>query len=306
VVAALSSAEVSKSLDGGMPPLVMANVTLRYVICDVFTDRPLEGNQLAVFTNATKISDGLMQRLARELNFSETTFVLPPSRGGHARVRIFTPKKELPFAGHPTLGTAAVIGGVMEAVEVRLELDVGVVPVWLSREGARVTGGTMAQPMPEPFAFDDETELLAALGVDVADGPIGAYRNGPSHLVVPVGSRAKVASTSPDLRRLAALTDACVSVCVLDDRGVKTRVFAPGEGIDEDPATGSAAGPVAVHLRRLGRFPLEEEVRFEQGVELGRPSELLVKLVGAEGELQGVEVGGGVQIVARGEFRVPA
>jgi trans-2,3-dihydro-3-hydroxyanthranilate isomerase len=284
----------------------MANLTLRYVICDVFTDRPLEGNQLAVFTNATKIPDDLMQKLARELNFSETTFVLPPSRGGHARVRIFTPKKELPFAGHPTLGTAAVIGGVMEAVEVRLELDVGVVPVWLTREGARVTGGTMAQPMPEPFPFEDEAELLAALRVDRADGLIGAYRNGPSHLVVPVRSRAEVASLSPDFGRLAALTDACVSVCARDDAGVKTRVFAPGEGIDEDPATGSAAGPVAVHLHRLGRFPLDEEVRFEQGVEIGRPSELLVRLGGTADEIQRVEVGGGVQVVARGEFRVPS
>jgi trans-2,3-dihydro-3-hydroxyanthranilate isomerase len=283
----------------------MAITTLRYVICDVFTDHPLEGNQLAVFTNASTISEALMQRLAKEMNFSETTFVLPPARGGHARVRIFTPHKELPFAGHPTLGTAAVIGGVMEAVEVRLELDVGIVPVWLTREGARVTGGTMAQPLPEPFAFDAHAELLAALGVDAA-GPVGAYRNGPSHLVVPVRSREVVASLSPDLKRLASLTDGCVSVCARDERGIKSRVFAPGEGIDEDPATGSAAGPVAVHFHRMGRLALDEEVRIDQGAEIGRPSELVVRLGGSEDEITRVEVGGGVQVVARGEFRVPA
>jgi trans-2,3-dihydro-3-hydroxyanthranilate isomerase len=284
----------------------MANTTLRYVICDVFTERPLEGNQLAVFTNATKISGELMQRLAKEMNFSETTFVLPPEKGGHARVRIFTPRQELPFAGHPTLGTAAVIGGVMEAVEVRLELEVGIVPVWLAREGARVIGGTMAQPLPEPFEFEAEAELLAALGLEGAAGGPGAFRNGPSHLVVPLRSRDEVASVSPDPRRLAALTSACVSVCALDAEGIKARVFAPGAGIDEDPATGSAAGPIATHFHRIAGLALDEEVRIAQGAEIGRPSELVVRLMGEDGEITRVEVGGGVQVVARGEFRVPS
>src|SRR5690606_35779872 len=115
----------SRERDGGAPPSRGKRVrmrTLRYVLCDVFTSRPLEGNQLAVFTDARGVPDGLMQRLALEMGFSESTFVLPPSGAGHARVRIFTPRVELAFAGHPVLGTALVIGGAIEAREVRLEL----------------------------------------------------------------------------------------------------------------------------------------------------------------------------------------
>src|SRR5262245_35214732 len=106
-----------------------------------------------------------MQALARELNLSETTFVLPPERGGHARVRIFTPQRELPFAGHPTLGTAFVLGGPMESTEVRLELEVGIVPVRLEREGARVSFGWMTQPSPRALVAPAEQPVLDALGL---------------------------------------------------------------------------------------------------------------------------------------------
>lgn len=284
----------------------MAHQSLRYVICDVFARRPLEGNPLAVFTNATGISDELMQRLARQLNLSETTFVLPAeTKGNHARVRIFTPRGELPFAGHPTLGTAAVIGGVMEAVEVRLELGVGLVRVGLDREGARVTGGAFATEPPEVLDFAHEAALLEALGVADAAGPVGAYRNGPTHVVVPVPSREVVANLRPDLRAVEALVSGCVSVAALDDEGIKTRVFAPSEGIAEDPATGSAAGPVALHFHRLGRLPLDREVRIEQGAEIGRPSEIFARLGAEDGALALVEVAGNVHVVARGEFRIP-
>src|ERR671933_1089051 len=113
--------------------------TLRYVVADVFTDRPLAGNQLAVFTDGRDVDDATMQALAREMNFAETVFVLPPSEGGHARIRIFTPATELPFAGHPTLGSAFVLGGPLQLTEIKLETGSGVVPVTLEREGARIT-----------------------------------------------------------------------------------------------------------------------------------------------------------------------
>ena len=119
---------------------------LRYVVADVFTERPLEGNQLAVFTDARELDGGLMQRLARELNFSETVFVLPAEGEGHARVRIFTPTIEVPFAGHPTLGTAFVLAAPLQLDEIRLETGMGVVPVRLERDGGRIAFGPMAQP----------------------------------------------------------------------------------------------------------------------------------------------------------------
>src|SRR5712692_8950589 len=138
----------------------------RYVVCDVFTDRPLEGNQLAVFTDARRLPEELLQPLARELNFSETVFVYPAEGGGHARMRIFTPTIEVPFAGHPTLGTAFVLAGPMQLHEIRLETGAGVVPVRLEREGARIVFGWMTQPVPTVEPYDDEAALLDALGVE--------------------------------------------------------------------------------------------------------------------------------------------
>src|SRR6185312_3300856 len=128
--------------------------TFRYVVADVFTDTPLAGNPLAVFTDGRGLDDEEMQRLARELNLSETVFVLSPESGGHARIRIFTPVQEIPFAGHPTLGTAFVLAAPLQLIEIRLETGSGIVPVVLEREGARIIFGWMEQPIPtvEPFA----------------------------------------------------------------------------------------------------------------------------------------------------------
>src|SRR5919199_1305564 len=122
--------------------------TYRYVVADVFTDTPLTGNQLAVFTDARGIDDALMQDLARELNYSETSFVFPAESDGHARIRIFTPAVEVPFAGHPTLGSAFVLAAPLQLAEIRLETGSGVVPVRLEREGARIVFGRMEQPLP--------------------------------------------------------------------------------------------------------------------------------------------------------------
>src|SRR5437870_13841447 len=132
----------------------------RYVVCDVFTDRPLEGNQLAVFTDARDVPEELLQPLAREVNFSETVFVFPAAADGHVRIRIFTPTVEVPFAGHPTLGTAFVLGGPLQLQEIRIETGMGVVPVRLEREGARISFGWMSQPIPTVEPYGDEGELL--------------------------------------------------------------------------------------------------------------------------------------------------
>src|SRR3954447_20572806 len=132
--------------------------TLRYVLADVFTDTPLEGNQLAVFTDGRAIDAAKMQLIAKEMNLSETVFVLPAEQGGSARIRIFTPRSELQFAGHPTLGSAFVLAGPLQADEIRLETGAGIVAVALEREAGRIVFGRMAQPLPRfaPFAQADD------------------------------------------------------------------------------------------------------------------------------------------------------
>src|ERR687885_1108061 len=139
--------------------------TLRYVVADVFTDKPLEGNQLAVFTDGRDVDDRTMQALAKEMNYSESVFVLPTEADADVRIRIFTPTSELPFAGHPTLGSAFVLGGPLQKTVIRLETGAGVVPGELEREGARIVFGRMTQPIPSVEPYEDADELLAALGV---------------------------------------------------------------------------------------------------------------------------------------------
>src|SRR5919201_4940945 len=171
--------------------------TLRYVLADVFTDRSLAGNQLAVFTDGREVDDETMQALAREMNLSETVFVLPPSEGGHARIRIFTPVTELPFAGHPVLGSAFVLGSPLQLGEIRLETDAGIVPVTLEREGARIVFGWMQQPIPEFEPFDQAEELQQLLGVR-SQLPVELYHLGPKHVSPALGSTDEVAALEPD------------------------------------------------------------------------------------------------------------
>ena len=277
--------------------------TLRYVVADVFTDRPLAGNQLAVFTDGRNVDDETMLALARELNFSETVFVLPPSEGGHARIRIFTPALELPFAGHPVLGSAFVLAAPLQLGEIRLETGAGIVPVVLEREGARISFGWMSQPVPrwEPFAKADE--LLALLGV-ASSLPVELYHLGPTHVYVALSSEDEVAALQPDFGALARLSDAGVNCFAGDGPRWKTRMFAPVHGVPEDAATGSAAGPLAVHLARHGRTAFGDEIVISQGVEIGRPSTLHARAFGEGDRIDRVEVGGSAVVVARGEFRL--
>jgi trans-2,3-dihydro-3-hydroxyanthranilate isomerase len=277
----------------------------RYVVCDVFTDRPLTGNQLAVFTDARGIAEDDLQRLAREMAFSETVFVYPANGDAHVRLRIFTPEAELPFAGHPVLGSAFVLGGPLQAETVRLETGVGVIPVQLEREGARIVFGRMMQPVPtwEPFAQADE--LLAALGVDRSELPVEVYDNGLKYVYVVLGSVDDVARLQPDLRRLGALPEVLGTNCLAGSGDTwKTRMFAPADGVPEDPATGSAAGPLAVHLLRHGLVGSGEEIEISQGAELNRPSTLYATVWGTPEEIERVEVGGNAVVVARGEFQL--
>jgi trans-2,3-dihydro-3-hydroxyanthranilate isomerase len=280
-------------------------VDFRYVICDVFTDKPLTGNQLAVFTDARLVPEHLLQPIAREMNFSETVFVYPAAQGGNARIRIFTPFKELPFAGHPVLGSAFVLAGPMQLPTIVLETGIGLVPVVLQREGAKIIFGWMTQPLPTVTAEPAATAIVAALGGVKPMLPVERYVNGPTHVLVTVASPDEVAKLSPDLAALARATPAGVSCFAGSGLRWKTRMFAPGHGINEDPATGSAAGPLACHLVRHGLIQPGEEIEITQGVEIGRPSALFARAGGTRERIASVEVGGCAVTVARGEFRLP-
>jgi trans-2,3-dihydro-3-hydroxyanthranilate isomerase len=279
--------------------------SFRYVVADVFTDRPLAGNQLAVFTDAREIPEEQLQPLARELNYSETVFVYPAEGDGHARIRIFTPSIELPFAGHPVLGCAFVLGGPLQLDEIRLETGKGVVPVVLERDGPRIVFGWMSQPIPEISPLPEVDAVLAALDVEGSELPIEVYDVGIRHGMIVLRDPDDVARLEPDLAALARLASAGVmAVNCFAGEGArwKTRMFAPADGVPEDPATGSAAGPIACHLARYGLIRFGDEIVISQGAEVGRPSTLYARAEGTPERIERVEVGGSAVVVARGEF----
>ncbi|MBL8603771.1 MAG: PhzF family phenazine biosynthesis protein [Myxococcales bacterium] len=280
--------------------------TYRYLRCDVFTDRAFAGNPLVVFSNALGLSDPQMQAIAREMNLSETVFVLPPREGGTARLRIFTPSRELTFAGHPTLGAAFAIGDVVHLPVLVLETGRGPVPVRLTREGARVTWGMMQQPLAIAEEFTDHATVAEALGLSPRV-PVGRYTNGPSHLVAVLDSPEAVARLRPNANALARLGLVTLSaVAMIDPTRAHTRVFYDEDGLREDPATGSAAGAVITHLAAhglLGDAPIAT-LTLAQGAEIGRPSEIEAIITRSAGAVTQVEVGGAAIIVGRGELKV--
>lgn len=274
----------------------------RYVVVDVFTDTPLEGNPAAIITDARGIPAERTQLIAREFNLSETVFVRPAESGGDARVRIFTPSAELPFAGHPVLGTAFVLGEAAGAQTIRLETGAGAVPVELARENGRVASGRMRQPVPTWERYEQAGELLAALGEESSGLPVEEYRNGPRHVYVELASERAVASLHPDMGALAKLPGLGVGCFAGAGSRWKARYFAPALGVPEDPATGSAAGPLAVHLARHGRIAFGQQIEISQGAEVGRPSRLYARAAGTADRIDSVEVAGAAVIVARGEL----
>jgi trans-2,3-dihydro-3-hydroxyanthranilate isomerase len=267
--------------------------THEYVIADVFTDTPLEGNQLAVFTDARGLDAEQMQSTAREMRLAETVFVFPDAEDADARIRIFTPLTELPFAGHPVLGTGFVLA---DGAAIRLKTEAGTVTVQLNGDH---TYGEMERPVPEAEQFEAPDELLQALGTSDPQLPIEAYRNGPRHVYVALQ---EVASLTPDmgaLTRLGSIGVNCFELVGPDQ--VHTRMFAPALGVPEDAATGSAAGPLALHLMRHGQAAAGQQLKIRQGIEIGRPSTLYARV---EDDPPRIVVGGSAVIVARGTYRL--
>jgi trans-2,3-dihydro-3-hydroxyanthranilate isomerase len=291
--------------------------TLRFHQVDVFTDRPFAGNPLAVFPDAEGLTGVEMQAIAGEMNLSETTFVLPPEGEGDARVRIFTPVLELPFAGHPSVGTACELVrlrrvAVREPVtRVVLELDVGPTVVEVSvRDGVPVSA-TVHQRPPVFHRPAARASVAAVLGLDVDDlhpelDPV-PVDTGLCDTITPLASQDALARVMLDLTLAAEFERRHGEIypCAFTGRNepwIEARGLFPLAGITEDPATGSAAGPLAAYMAREGLLPPDQERVVLQGRQIGRPSFLTVAVSGTASRIEDVRVGGPVQPVLRGEL----
>lgn len=279
---------------------------VRYEVVDVFTDRPFAGNPLAVVLDADELTGDQMQRIAREFNLSETAFVLRPAAGGTYRVRIFTPAAEMPFAGHPSVGTAATLVrlGRIAAGDVVQECGAGNLPLVAAEDAATLSGGT-----PRVGAELDAARLLATIGLTAADfAGVPPRSTGcgvdATHLLVRPGA---VVRAAPDLSALRSVGALSVSTWDAARSSSHTRVFAPDLGVPEDPATGSAALGQGVYLVAAGLLPGDGESAYtvRQGVEMGRPSILECTVRAEGGRPVAATVRGGVSAVAVGEIEVP-
>jgi len=280
-------------------------VKLEYARVDVFTDRPFGGNQLAVFPSGRDVADDTMQQLARELLIAETTFVLPREKDGDHRVRIFTPERELPFAGHPTVGTTWVLTGGQDGTR-RLELGVGTIEVTVRNGFVE-----MQQPLPQfGEIFADVAAIARSLSLDVADiaeAPIQQVSSGlPLYFVRVRGLDA--------MRRIRVVPGPIkdplyvfTTETVEPGSTLHARMFAVSLGVAEDPATGGAQGPLAAYCVRYGIVPAGPEVRVrtEQGFEIGRRSILDARLIIGDGKLVSVYAGGRVVPMGGGWFDIP-
>jgi trans-2,3-dihydro-3-hydroxyanthranilate isomerase len=269
-----------------------------YVVADVFTEEPLSGNPVAVFTDAAGLTAKRMQRVAREMNLSETVFVLPAERDGDVRVRIFTPVNELPFAGHPTLGAAIVLAGERDTL--LMETRMGTVPFTYDRSRPEALAPRMSQPVPTWAPYDHAEHLLDALGVTDSTLPVEVYRNGPRHVYVGLPDVAALSALKPDQRALAEHLDVATNCFARSGGSWRMRMFSPAYGVAEDAATGSAAGPLAIHLARRGLIPYGSRIEIWQGVEMGRPSRMLATAWGDGQRVDEVEVAGSAVVVAKG------
>jgi len=303
---------------------------LNFQTLDVFTDRTFGGNPLGVFPRTAHLPAQLMQRIAREMNLSESVFLGRPEQGGDARVRIFTPGVEVPFAGHPTVGAAIYLASEWPGTPddgtrtLVLEENVGLVPVLVRFEGgrpvfARFTAAVLPEHRPSPFSL---AELAAMVGLDELDvlGRDGDPLHpelvscGLPYYTIPVRSVDAVRRAVLDMamwkRMLEGTWAHHVYLVCMGGEGqgvdVRVRMFAPGSGVPEDPATGSAAAALGGYLAAaegLERGTLTWTV--EQGLEIGRPSILQVEADRRDGTTTAVRVGGGAVFVSRGTMAVP-
>src|SRR5688572_404468 len=298
---------------------------LSYLHYDVFTDKPLVGNQLAVFTDAQGLDTAHMQAIAREMNFSESTFILPSERPGtDIRMRIFTPFNEMPMAGHPTIGSTFALAhtGVIkkDAKRFVFGLNIGPTPVDLEWADEGLSFGWMTQRPPTFGPIVSQREAVAgALGLkpeDLSDSlPVQEVSCGVPYLVVALRDHTAVDRAVTDSAGFGRLCEACgldLPIFLFSVGGrspeddVYGRMFAPDFGIIEDPATGSAAGPVGCYVVHHGAVMNDpaRPIQISQGVTMGRPSRIHVSVEGEPKDITGVKVGGTAVLVGRGELLV--
>jgi trans-2,3-dihydro-3-hydroxyanthranilate isomerase len=286
---------------------------LRYDVVDVFAERAFAGNPLAVVHGADLLDSAQLAAIAREFNLSETVFPLPPSQPGASyRARIFTPCEELPFAGHPSVGVAWVLAreGVIGHGEAVQECGAGLLGVRVDAEGARISGG-----MPSVGAELNAAALAETVGLTSTDvDPVaaaGVASAGLEHVFLPVRAGALARARLPELAALRAATGGrgMINLVALDLAAgrVRSRMFGPGVGVAEDPATGSAALALAVFAVDRGLLPGDGGAAFtiHQGVEMGRPSVLEVEVSTSAGGVSATSVRGRVIEVAAGQIAVP-
>ena len=299
----------------------LATVPRPFLHYDVFTSTPLTGNQLAVFPDGRGLSDSEMQAIAREMNFSETTFVLPAEEPGtDVRMRIFTPGLELPMAGHPTIGTTFALahtGGIAQgASRFVFGLNVGPTPVDLVWHDRGLAFAWMSQRQPQfGVPFTDRAAVASMLQLDVAKLhpvlPVQVISCGVPYVFVPLRDRAAVDSAVADVgafHRVAG-KDAVFIFAIAEagrEETVYSRMLAPQFGIPEDPATGGASGPLGCYLVQHGLVAGDQSQRILnlQGVRMHRPSRIHIAIDGTPGAITGVRVGGEAVLVARGELLV--
>lgn len=303
--------------------------SLKFYQADVFTGQPFGGNPVAVFPDAEGLTDDQLQRIAREMNLSETVFVFPPTDpAAAARLRIFTPTQEIPFAGHPVLGTFYVLAqlGKISTQEpvthVTQECNIGLFPVELHAEQGRVVRVIMSQPKPEFLdsidAVDDVYLIGGALSLPkhvIADTkwPLQVVSTGLPVLIVPVRTLTAVRSINPDASAIITVCErfgvngimVFTTVTVESFASVHARMFAPKIGILEDPATGSAGGALGAYLVQNGVVEVgpTTDILIEQGYEIDRPSRILVQVESDDDVIQEVKVGGHCVMVVEGVLR---
>ncbi|MEW6731231.1 MAG: PhzF family phenazine biosynthesis protein [Acidobacteriota bacterium] len=300
-------------------------MSMNFYILDVFAPKILAGNQLAVFPNATDIPRSRFAQLAREMNYSETTFVLPAkSPEAAAAVRIFTPHTELPFAGHPTLGTAFLLSAIGLAKPAKsdntitLELKAGLVRVAVETKDNQRGRAVMEQPVPQSRGLYTDTAMVAASlclnPEDIAAYPPEMMANAIAFLIVPLKSMRALERAKPNgalIESLLTRVNVEGLICFTTETveagsQAQMRAFFPTIGINEDPATGSAQGPLATYFFKHGLLKRGTKNRLvvEQGYQIGRPSKLTTSFEVSEGVITSIKVGGDVMLVAKGEFLI--
>lgn len=278
----------------------------KYTIVNSFGNKLFTGNPVAVFFNCDDLDDYYMQKLAAEINLSETTFIRSPIKGGDFNVKIFTPVNELGFAGHPLLGTALALAKETGLSQINIETQKGVYRFSIDsvKEEPYTAYVKMEQPNPVISSYEYRQKLLEALGVEKSTLPIDMYNVGPRHVFVGVEHIEILEKINPDLKKLSQFNNmAALCFCPNDADSWRLRMFSPAYGVAEDAATGSAAGPLALHLCRYGLSEFGKMIEIIQGVEMKRPSYMNAVAKKTNEEFL-LEAGGYAFQVAMGQYFV--